>query len=76
MFQSGEQVRGGESKSLERGGDSREGVSGPRARRNLTRGGDQPSSKAEPHPRGRPALERDGVSLVWCCAPRAKRSFA
>jgi hypothetical protein len=47
------------------------------------------SSEAEPHPRGRPALERGGtsprglpalkrgeVSFVRCRAPRAKRSFA
>jgi hypothetical protein len=33
-------------------------------------------SEAEPHPRGRPALERGGVSLVRCYGPRAKRSFA
>jgi hypothetical protein len=48
----------------------------PQARRRLTRGGVQPSSEAEPHSRGRPPLERGGVSLVRCCAPRAKRSFA
>jgi hypothetical protein len=33
-------------------------------------------SEAESRPRGRPALERDGVSLVRRCVPRAKRSFA
>jgi hypothetical protein len=52
------------------------GVSGPRVRRNLTRGGVWPSSEADPHPRGCPALERGGTSIVWSCAPRAKRSFA
>jgi hypothetical protein len=31
---------------LERGGTSREGATGPRARRNLTRGGDRSSSEA------------------------------
>jgi hypothetical protein len=48
---------------------------GPRARGSLTRGGIQPSSKAEPHLRGRPALERGGVSLVRCRIPRVKWSF-
>jgi hypothetical protein len=72
-----EQVRGRRAcESLERGGDTLEGVSSPRARGNLTRGGVQPSSEVELHPRGRPALERDGISIVWRCAPRAKRSFA
>jgi hypothetical protein len=52
------------------------GVSGPRARRNLTRGGVWPSSVEEPHPRGRPTLERGGTSILWSCAPRAKWSFA
>jgi hypothetical protein len=33
------------------------------------------SSEVEPHPRGRPALERGGDSLAWRCAPRAKRRF-
>jgi hypothetical protein len=62
--------------SLERGGDSLKGASGPRARRNLTQRGGQPSSEAEPYSRGRSALERGGVSLVRCRTPRAKRSFA
>jgi hypothetical protein len=31
-------------------------------RRNLTRGGNRPSSEAEPHPRGRLALERGGLT--------------
>jgi hypothetical protein len=35
---------------------------GPRARRNLTRGGDCPSSEAEPRSRGCPAPERGGTS--------------
>jgi hypothetical protein len=30
------------------------------------RGGIQPSSEVETHPRGHPALERGGVSLVRC----------
>jgi hypothetical protein len=46
----------------------------PRARRDLTRAGDRPSSEEGPHPRGRPALERGGGLLVWCRAPRAKWS--
>jgi hypothetical protein len=48
----------------------------PRVRRSLARGGIQPSSEAESRPRGRPALERGRVLLVWCCIPRAKGSFA
>jgi hypothetical protein len=61
---SGEQVRGQRAcEGLERGGTTREGVTGPRARRNLIRG-------------GVPALERGGVSFVRRCATRAKRSFA
>jgi hypothetical protein len=42
-------------------------------------GGGEPvraSSEAEPHPRGRAALERGGDSLARRCAPQAKRSFA
>jgi hypothetical protein len=58
MPRSGEQVRGRRAReSLERGGDSLKGASGPRARRNLTQRGGQPSSEAEPYSRGRPALE-------------------
>jgi hypothetical protein len=34
------------------------------------------SSEAETRSRGRPALERGGVSLVRCRTPRAKWSFA
>jgi hypothetical protein len=49
---------------------------GPRARWNLTREGDRPSSEVDPHPRGHPALERGGSLLVRCRAPRAKRSSA
>jgi hypothetical protein len=62
--------------ALNREGASLEGASSPRARRNLTRGGDQPPSEAGPHPRGRPALERGGVLPVRHRAPRAKRSSA
>jgi hypothetical protein len=73
----GEQIQGRRArKSLERGGDSLEGASSPRARRSLTRGGVRPSSEAQSHPRGHPALERGGVSLVRYRTPRAKRSFA
>jgi hypothetical protein len=35
----------------------------------------QPSSKAEPHPRGRPVLERGGTSLEGASSPRTRRSF-
>jgi hypothetical protein len=45
----------------ERGGTSLEGASSPRARRNLTRGGDQPSSEAEVFRCGAVPLERSGV---------------
>jgi hypothetical protein len=48
----------------------------PRARRNLARGGVQPSSEAESRPRGRPALERGGVSPEGASSPRARRSLA
>jgi hypothetical protein len=68
--------------SLERGGVSLEGESGPRARQSLARGGVQPSNEAESHPRGvQPSsraelyqcgavfLERNGVSPEggWAC---------
>jgi hypothetical protein len=66
MLRSGEQVRRRGSKAassemetrpsgrqaLERGGDSPEGASGPRARWRLTRGGVRPSSEMETRPRG------------------------
>jgi hypothetical protein len=63
--------------ALERGGDSPKGASsprarwrshgaasGPRARRRFARGGVRPSSEAEIHQRGRPALERGGDLVV------------
>jgi hypothetical protein len=62
--------------ALGQGGSSPEGVSNPRVRRSLTRGGVQPSSVAESHSRGRPALERGGVLAIWRCTPREKWSFA
>jgi hypothetical protein len=43
---------------LERGGDSPEGTSGPRARQRFSRGGARPSCESETRPRGRQALER------------------
>jgi hypothetical protein len=45
----------------ERGGVPLEGASDPRARRNLTRGGDWPSSKARLYRGGPMSLERSGV---------------
>jgi hypothetical protein len=57
-------------------GTSLEGASSPRVRRNPARGGAQPSSEAEPQPRGRPALERGGILPVRHRHPRAKRSSA
>jgi hypothetical protein len=75
--------------ALDRGGVSPEGASNPRLRRSFARGassprsrrsfarGDvQPSSESEFHPRGRPALERSGVSMLRCRATRPRRSFA
>jgi hypothetical protein len=62
--------------SLDRDGASLEGASSPRVRRNLTRGGVQPPSEAEPYPRGRPALERGEVVPVRRRTPRAERSSA
>jgi hypothetical protein len=54
-------ARGG----LERGGESPEGASGPRARWRIAWGGVRPSSEVENHPRGRQALERGGVCTAW-----------
>jgi hypothetical protein len=62
--------------ALQRDGNSLEGASSPRARRNPARRGAQPSSEAEPHQRGRPALEQGEVLPVWHRHPRAKRSSA
>jgi hypothetical protein len=59
---SGEQVRGRRAcEVLERGGTSPEGATGPRARRNLTRGGARPSSEAEIRWCDATPLERSGV---------------
>jgi hypothetical protein len=62
--------------ALERDGASLEGASSPRVRRNPTRGGVRLSIKTEPHPRGRPALERGEVVPMRCRTPRAKRISA
>jgi hypothetical protein len=62
--------------ALERGRTAPEGATDPRATRNLTRGGDRPSSEAEPHPRGRPTLARGGTSPEGATGPRARREFA
>jgi hypothetical protein len=46
--------------------------------RGSRRGGGEPmraSSEAEPHPRGRPALERGGTLLEGASGPRARRSL-
>jgi hypothetical protein len=45
---------------------------GPRARRNLTRGGNRPSSEAEPRSRGCPGPERGGTSPEGATGPRAR----
>jgi hypothetical protein len=47
--------------ALDPDGASLEGASSPRARRNLTRGGDRPSIEAELYRRGTVPLERSGV---------------
>jgi hypothetical protein len=39
------------------------------------RGGAQPSSEAEPRPRGRSALERGGIPPEGVFSPRARRSL-
>jgi hypothetical protein len=61
---------------LERDGNSLEGAPDPRARRNLTRGGDRPLSEAEPHSRRQPTHERGGFVPGRCRTPRAERSSA
>jgi hypothetical protein len=77
MLQSGEWVREWRTlESLEQSVDPPEGAHNPRARRSLARGDIQPSSEEELCPRGHPALERGGVSVVWRRVPRARRSFA
>jgi hypothetical protein len=53
--------------SLEQGGDPPKGAHSPRVRRSPARGGAWPSSEVEFRPRGRPALERGGVSTVRRC---------
>jgi hypothetical protein len=47
--------------ALDRDGASSEGASSPRARRNLTRGGDRPSSEAKLYRYGAVPLKRSGV---------------
>jgi hypothetical protein len=47
--------------ALKRDGNLLEGALGSRSRRGLARGGVQPPSEAESHPRGRPTLERGGT---------------
>jgi hypothetical protein len=58
------------------GETSLEGAFSSRSRRDPARGGVHPPSEAEPHSRGRPALERGGVLPARHRAPRAKRSSA
>jgi hypothetical protein len=45
--------------ALDRDGTLPEGASSPRARRNSARGGVQPPSEVEPHPRGWPSNEAE-----------------
>jgi hypothetical protein len=65
-------VRGG----LEQSGDLLEGVPSPRARQKFARGGAEPSSEVEIHPRQRQALERGGDWPEGASAPRSRRKFA
>jgi hypothetical protein len=51
------------------------GSRGPRARRNLTRGGVQLSIETVPRSRGRPAPEPGGVPLEGATGPRARRNL-
>jgi hypothetical protein len=51
------------------------GPRGPRARRNLARGGVQLSIETVPRSRGRPAPERGGVPLEGGTGPRARRNL-
>jgi hypothetical protein len=74
MTLSGEQVWGRRAReAFERGRTPLEGVSSPRARRSLTRGGDRSSSEAGSHPRGRLTLQRGKTSLEEASSPRAGR---
>jgi hypothetical protein len=52
------------------------GLRGPRARRNLARGGVQLSIETVPHSRGRPAPERGGVPPEGATGARARRNRA
>jgi hypothetical protein len=63
--------------ALDRDGASLEGASKPRARRNPTRRGAQPSSEAEPHRGGgrRPALERDEAFSSAVPPPSSEAEF-
>jgi hypothetical protein len=49
------------------------GCPAPERGRSSPKGGDRPSSEAEPHPRRRPALERGGTSLEGVSSPRARQ---
>jgi hypothetical protein len=60
--------------TLKRDGSSLEGALVSRSRRGLTRGGFQPPSEVEPHPRGRPAPERGGTLPEGETGPQARRS--
>jgi hypothetical protein len=58
----GEWARGARAwGGLERGGDSPDGASSPRARRRFARGGAQPSSEVEIRPRGRPPSSEEEI---------------
>jgi hypothetical protein len=62
--------------ALDRDRTPLEGASSPPSEAESRSRGAQPPSKAKPHPRGRPALERGGVLPARHHAPRAKRSSA
>jgi hypothetical protein len=74
----GEQVwRRRAHEALERGGTPPEGVTAPRARRNLARGGAQPPSEAEVCPCSAAPLERSGVLLEggWAVCLVGRRGY-
>jgi hypothetical protein len=71
----GSRYGGGELVGASSEADLTRGGVQPASEADLTRGGVQPSSEAEPYPRGRPALERGGVSLARRCAPSSEVEF-
>jgi hypothetical protein len=69
------EIRSRARSALDRDETSLEGASSPRARRNPARRGAQPSSEVEPHPRGRPALERGEAFTSAAPPPSSEAEF-